>query len=132
MTDPGRNYDVLFVLGLCIMAGLSEWLPGERDVISRALPPFASAYHLLLLAGGITAAIGVWSPRLRLGLPAELAGRVLLAALMFGYGSMLMLLARPAPVVSAVVMFGFGVVCVVRVRQLLIQLRLASKQQERR
>lgn len=133
MPHVERNYALLFLLGLCVVAGLSEWLPtGRDDAVSVALPGYATIYHVMLLVGGVVGSAGVWTSRLRVGAPLESGGLTLLAATMGGYAIMLVALVRPVPVVTTVVLLTFGLVCVARVRQLNVMVRSYERDGEYR
>ena len=58
--DPGRNYDAIFLLGLCVLVGISGLVPGGTpDTVARLLTAQAHVYHTVLALGGLAAIVGV-------------------------------------------------------------------------
>lgn len=130
--DPGRNYDALFLLSLVVLGGLAEWIPRDTpDTITRLMPAYAFVYHVLLLIGGVLALVGMGMSRVQLSAPLEAAGRIVLTTTLGYYTLMLLLLVRPVPVVTAMTLLAFSVICGVRVRQLWVQINLARRVQIR-
>ena len=108
-----RHPDELFLLGLCLVSGITIVFGDvpEPDSIEAALPRWASiGWGIFLLLGPLTTLVGIFWPGKRVtdGLIVEQVGQVTTGMIAIFYAVVLIIAAWPAAVVAGSITFAFG------------------------
>lgn len=90
---PARKHpDTVFLLSLCLLAGLGQLLTGDRpSTVTEAVPPWVGTmWGAFLTLGAIICVVAAfWRGTMRDGLMVELLGRLVFAPPALAYGGLI-------------------------------------------
>lgn len=143
MTDPlapppaTRNPDTVFLIALCLVAGLSQVLSGTEPGTVDALVPtwMALTWGIALIVGATLILVGVFWPQQGTGQLIELVGRSIYGPAALAYAVAIYAAADKGFMVAALgaaPFVGFAVACLVRVWQIVRRAEHSLKQMRER
>lgn len=118
---PSRHPDTVFLLALCLTAGLSQTLgPTEPGSVTALVPPWlADAWGVLLTVGAVITLTGVFWRHQVTGLLIEAVGRTMFAPAALAYAVAIAAAAGTDGALAAAPFVGFAASCGWRIRQIL-------------
>lgn len=112
-TREGREGFEIWVLGLCVLAGVPLLFGGAKPgTIASLLPEeWQLVWSIFLVGGALLALIGIFLPQRATGLILEQIGMVPTAIAAFVYAFVVLYTVHWTGVIPAAVVTGFGIAC---------------------
>lgn len=113
VTREGREGFEIYVLGLCLLAGIPLLLGKSRPGSIQSLLPeeWQVIWSLFLVGGSLLALIGIFWPNRATGLILEQVGMVPTGVAALVYAVVVLIMAGWSGVIPVAVVGGFGVAC---------------------